>query len=334
MNKVGMVLEGGGLRGLYTAGVLDVLLANDINVDGIIGTSAGALFGVNYFSEQRGRVLRYNKEYCGNKNYMSMRSFFLTGNYVNKEFAYYRMSTEFDLFDNLTFIRAGKPFYAVATDVKTGEAEYFEITNPIAQLEELRASGAIPVVSRMVEIDNKKYLDGGIADSIPINKLMELGYKKRIVIETQPKNYKKAPFSKAKQRLIRLWYHRYPRLVEAILNRYARYNAVKNEIKQLEEQKEVFVIRPLKKLNIDIKNKDPEKYQEVYDMGTNDALRLLDDLKDYLGLKKKQVKKTTKMTTKKTTKKGDTKTTKKTTTKKKETKTKETKKATKKKVEK
>lgn len=329
MNKVGMVLEGGGLRGLYTAGVLDVLLANDINVDGIIGTSAGALFGVNYFSEQRGRVLRYNKEYCGNKNYMSMRSFFLTGNYVNKEFAYYRMSTEFDLFDNLTFIRAGKPFYAVATDVKTGEAEYFEITNPIAQLEELRASGAIPVVSRMVEVDNKKYLDGGIADSIPINKLMELGYKKRIIIETQPKNYKKAPFSKSKQRLIKLWYHKYPKLVEAILNRYARYNAVKNEIKQLEEQKEVFVIRPVKKLNIDIKNKDPEKYQEVYDMGTNDALRLLDDLKTYLGLNKKKT--TKKKTTKKTTTKKDDKKEKKTTTKKTTTKTKTT---TKKKVEK
>ena len=292
IKKVGMVLEGGGLRGLYTAGVLDVLMENKIKVDGIIGVSAGALFGVNYFSNQKGRVIRYNKEYCKDKRYMSMKSLILTGNYINKEFAFYKMSKELDQFDNLTFINSEKDFYAVATRVKDGEAEYFHITDPIAQLEELRASSAIPFVSKKVRIDGIDYLDGGVADSIPIDKCIELGYNKKIVIETQPLKYRKRPFTKSKIRAIKLKYLKYPKFAEAIINRYERYNTAKRKVRDLEEAGEVFVIRPKKILDIDIKNKNPLKYQEIYDRGVADAKEVIEDLKKYLRKREKVAKKT------------------------------------------
>lgn len=280
-----MVLEGGGLRGLYTAGVLDVFMENKIEVDGIIGVSAGALFGVNYFSNQKGRVIRYNKEYCGDKRYMSMRSLLLTGNYINKDFAFYKMSTELDLFDNFAFIKTNKDFYAVATNVNTGDAEYFKITDPIAQLEELRASSSIPFISRKVKVNGEYYLDGGVADSIPIDKCIELGYEKRIVIETQPLNYRKKPFSKNKARMIKLKYFKYKDFVDAILNRYKNYNESKKKVIALEKEKELFVIRPSKSIEIDIKNKNSKKYQEIYDLGVKDAKEVLKELKKYLATK-------------------------------------------------
>lgn len=287
--KVGMVLEGGGLRGLYTAGVLDVLMENKIKIDGIVGTSAGALFGVNYFSNQKGRVLRYNKEYCGDKRYMSTRSLILTGNYVNKDFAFYRMTKELDQFDNLAYLNyKNKEFYAVATDVETGDPEYFEITNPVEQLEELRASAAMPAISRMVKVNGKKYLDGGVSDSIPLGKAMALGYQRIIVVETQPLNYRKRPFKKGKEKLIRLRYFRYPKLVDAILTRYRKYNQIKEQIVNMEKDKEIFVIRPSRRLDIDIKNVDKEKYQEVYDLGVKDAEEALKDLKKFLKIKKEK----------------------------------------------
>lgn len=288
MKKVAMVLEGGGLRGLYTAGVLDVLMENKIQVDGIVGTSAGALFGVNYFSNQRGRALRYNKEYARDKRYMSFASLLFTGNYVNKNFAYYKMSKELDLFDNLTFMNANKEFYAVATDIETGEAEYFQITNPLEQMEELRASSAIPGITKIVKINGRKYLDGGVADSIPIGKAISLGYDKIIVVETQPLNYRKFPLSRAYARFMRLKYFKYPKFVNAMLDRYKRYNDCQEDIVNMDKKGEIFSIRPSKKLDIDMKSKDPNKYQEVYDLGVADAKAAIEELKKYLSDKEEK----------------------------------------------
>ena len=156
--KVGLVLEGGALRGLYTAGVLDVMMDNDINIDAIIGTSAGALFGVNYFSNQRGRGLRYSLKYANDIRYISKISLLLTGNIVNKRFAYYKMSEKLDKFDNETFKKNNKDFYATITNIETGLPEYIKITDPIKQMEVLRATSAMPLVTRVVKIDGKKYL--------------------------------------------------------------------------------------------------------------------------------------------------------------------------------
>ena len=282
MKKIGLVLEGGGLRGLYTAGVLDTFMDNNIDIDTIIGVSAGALFGVNYFSKQRGRALRYNKKYSNDKRYMSLRSFILTGNYINKKFAYYTISNELDKFDNKAFKKSKKKMYAVATRLKDGQAEYFEIKDPIKQMEELRATSAIPGLTKIVKINKEKYLDGGVADSIPIDKMQELGMDKIIVVETQPKNYKKKPLKKSIIRFMKIKYLKYPKFIKAMINRHERYNEVKEKIMDLENKKEIFVIRPSKDLNIDIKNKDEKKYQEVYDLGVKDTKKIIKDLKEYL----------------------------------------------------
>ena len=192
------------------------------------------------------------------------------------------MSNELDKFDNDEYIKEERNFYAVLTDIETGKPEYIKITNPIEQMEYLRATSAIPVISKIVKIDNKKYLDGGVSDSIALSKLESLDYKKIIVVETQPKDYRKTPFSKTKEKFIKLRYFRYPKLVDAIINRYKNYNKVKEKIIEKENNKEIFVIRPSRPLGIDMKCKNETKYQEIYDLGVKDTKKVLNDLKKYI----------------------------------------------------
>lgn len=280
--KIGMVLEGGAMRGMYTAGVLDTLMENNINIDGIVGVSAGALFGVNYFSNQKGRVLRYNKKYCGDKRYLSIRSLILTGNIINKNFAFYKMTKELEPFDNETYIKNNKLYYATATNVETGKSEYFEIKNVLEQLEELRATSAMPFASRMIKINKKKYLDGGISDSIPIDKCRSLGFEKIIVVLTQPLEYRKKPLNKQKETAVKFRFKKYPNLIKAMFNRYKNYNNTIEKIIDLETKKEIFVIRPSKKIDIALMEKNPEKIQEVYNLGVKDCKKQLSKLKKYL----------------------------------------------------
>ena len=278
---VRMTLEGGSLRGLFTAGVLDVFMENDIEIDEIVGVSAGALFGVNYFSNQKGRVIRYTKKYSGDKRYMSLSSLILTGNYINKNFAFYKVTKELDIFDNEEFKKANKKYYAVVTNIETGKPEYLKIESPVDQLEILRATSAIPLVSKIIKINNKKYLDGGVSDSIPVYYNKE-NYNKNIVILTQPLNYKKKPLSKSKEMLIKLKYHKYPNLINIMLNRYKRYNKLLEEIKDMEEKGEIFVIRPSKNLNIKINESNKDKLDEIYNVGKKVAKEKIKDLKKYL----------------------------------------------------
>lgn len=282
MAKVGLVLEGGAMRGLYTAGVLDVMMENNINIDGIVGTSAGALFGVNYFSNQKGRAIRYNKTYLNDKRFISKKSLLLTGNIVNKDFAFYKVTKELDPLDNETFIKNNKEYYATATNVETGAAEYLKITDPINQLEELRATSAMPFASKMIKINGKKYLDGGISDSIPLMKCKDLGFDKIIVVLTQPFDYRKKKNSEKKMKLIRLKYKKYPNLIKTMENRHNDYNEIIEKIIDMENKKEIFVIRPSKKLEIDILEKKPEKLDEIYNIGINDCRKIIDELKAYL----------------------------------------------------
>ena len=282
MKRVGMVLEGGSMRGMYSAGVMDVMMENNIEIDGIVGTSAGALFGPNYFSKQKGRVIRYNKKYCNDKRYISKRSLLLTGNLVNKKFAFYKVTKELDPFDNEAFIKSNKDMYVTATNVETGLPEYFKITDVYEQLEYLRATSALPIVSRMVKLEGQKYLDGGISDSIPVDKCISLGYDKIIVILTQPLDYRKKPLSSKKEKLVKAKFKKYPKLIEAMLNRYKMYNDTIEKIINLEKKKEIFVIRPSRLIDINITEQDPEKYQEVYDLGVEDGKNIIEKLKKYL----------------------------------------------------
>ncbi len=280
--KVGLVLEGGGLRGLYTAGVLDTFLKNNIKVDCIIGVSAGALFGVNYYSKQIGRALTYNKKYAKDLRYMSIPSLILTGNFINKRFAFYKMSNKLVPFDNKTYKKNCKNFFAVVTNVKTGEAEYMAIDDPLEQMEILRATSAIPLLSKMVKLGKNKYLDGGASDSIPIKAMEKLNYDKVIVVETQPYNFVKEPVSKKQEKFLKMRYFKYPELLNTILTRHEKYNETKQYVKELENKGEIFVIRPSVSVKTDISNNNADRYQEVYDLGVSDTKEVLNDLKAYL----------------------------------------------------
>ena len=189
--KTGLVLEGGGMRGMYTAGVLDVMMDKEIPADGIFGVSAGALFGVNYFSGQQGRAIRYNLKYAKDCHYMGLRSLITTGNIVGREFAYYEVPMKLDVFDNEAFKRHGGDFYAVATNVRTGEAEYLKIDSVFDQMEALRATSAMPLVSKMVKYGDQYYLDGGIADSVPLAAFERMGYARNVVVLTKEEGFKR-----------------------------------------------------------------------------------------------------------------------------------------------
>jgi len=277
--KIGLVLEGGAMRGMYTAGVLDIFLDNVIKVDGIVGVSAGVLFGANYVSKQRGRVIRYNKKYANDKRYMGIRSLLKTGNIVNSEFAYYEVPFKLDIFDEETFEKSDIDFYTTVTNVETGFPEYIKIKNVFRQMEVLRATSAMPFVSKIVNLEDKEYLDGGISDSIPIDKCKELGYDKIIVILTRPIDYRK---TKSNKLLTKIKYSKYPNLVNAINNRYINYNKTVDKIIDMENKKEIFVIRPSKTIKIKRIERDAERLQEMYDLGIEDCKTCLKDLKEYL----------------------------------------------------
>lgn len=282
MSKVGLVLEGGAMRGMYTAGVLDIMMDNNIKVDGIVGVSAGALFGPNYFSKQRGRVIRYNKKFCKDRRYMSVINFVLTGNFINKKFAFYDVTTKYDIFDNDTFIKNNTGFYATATNVNTGKPEYLEIKDILKDMEILRATSAIPIASKMVEINGKKYLDGGVSDSIPIEKCKKLGYEKIVVVLTRPLDYRKEPLSERKIKLISKKYKRFPNLVKTMKDRHNCYNKTIEKIIDMENKKEIFVIRPSESINVKVIERNPDNLQRVYDLGVKDAKKIMKQLKKYL----------------------------------------------------
>lgn len=277
--KVGLVLEGGAMRGMYTAGVLDIFLDNKIKVDGIIGVSAGVLFGVNYLSHQRGRVIRYNKKYAKDKRYMGISSLIKTGNIINRDFAYYEVPTKLDVFDQENYSKTNIPFYATVTNVETGEAEYIRVTDVFKQMELLRATSAMPIISRIVEIDNKKYLDGAIADSIPIDKMKSLGYDKLIVVLTKPLEYRK---KKRGSSLIKFYYRKYPMFAKTMQNRYIKYNETIEKIIDLENKGDIFVIRPSREVKMSRIEKNPDKLQEMYDLGINDGKKIIKKLRKYI----------------------------------------------------
>ena len=277
--KVGLVLEGGAMRGMYTAGVIDVFLENNILIDCIISVSAGALFGINYCSKQKGRVLRYQKKYIKEKDYMGIKSLLKTGNVINKKFAYYDIPFKLDIFDEDEFSKSKTKFYLTTTNIETGQAEYIRIKNTKQEMEYFRATSAMPFVSQIVEIGNKKYLDGALADSIPIEKMKELGYDKIIVVLTKPYGYKKR---KPPQFLANKKYKEYPNLVEAINTRYKRYNETVDKINNLEKQNDIIVIRPSHKVKIGRIEKNINKIQQMYDLGVEDTKKILNKLKEYI----------------------------------------------------
>ena len=278
--KVGLVLEGGGMRALFTAGVLDALLdVKELNIDGIVGVSAGALFGANYVSGQKERAIRYNKKYARDKRYMGLYSWIITGNAVNKEFAFYEIPFKLDVFDQEKFKESKIDFHVVMTNIENGQAEYILIEDVFEQMEYLRATSALPFASKIIEINGKKYLDGGISDSIPIDYCESLGYDKIILVLTRPENtYKNDKLSF----LYKLVYRKYPNLVERLINMGKDYEVVLKKIEDLENKNKIFVIRPPQVLKIGRLEKNEDKIQNVYDIGLNTGKKEIDNLLKYL----------------------------------------------------
>lgn len=279
--KVALILEGGAMRGMYTAGVLDAFLDHGIKIDTILSVSAGALFGVNYASKQRGRVLNYNTKYIKYPMYMSFKSLIKTGNLVNKEFAYYVLPRRLDVFDQNEFEKSNIEYFVTVTNVDSGQAEYVKISNVFEQMEYLRASSAIPFLSKVIEIDGKRYLDGGVADSIPLGRALEMEFEKIIVVLTRDENYrKKESKNPIFAKIVSKQYGE--KFAAVMLNRGKNYNTTVEKIIDLERKKEIFVIRPSEELKISRLEKDVDKIKEIYKLGFMDANNKISDLKEYL----------------------------------------------------
>ncbi|MBE7062704.1 MAG: patatin family protein [Ruminococcaceae bacterium] len=279
--RKGLILEGGAMRGLFTAGILDVMMENGIVYDGIVGVSAGAVFGCNYKSKQIGRVVRYNMKYCQDKRYCSIRSLLRTGNLYGADFCYRELPETLDIFDIKTYRENPVVFYAVCTDAETGKAVYRRIDRGNGEdLLWLRASASMPFVSRPVKIDGRFFLDGALADSIPLRFFEGIGYDKNVVVLTQPDSYRKPAHRST--RLLRHFIRRFPGLTEALSARPAMYNETVQYIRRQEEKGAAFVFRPAESLDVGHMEKDPEKLHKVYLEGRRTAERRLGELKAYL----------------------------------------------------
>ncbi len=279
--KTGLVLEGGGLRALFSEGIFDVMLENDVTFDGMIGVSAGASIGCNFKTKQIGRGLRYNIDFADDRDYIGLKPWIKTGDMVSKDYCYHIVPTQFDIVDNDTYQKNPMEFYLVCTDVDTGEAIYKRIdTLDYNGLEWMRASSSMPIVSRPVPLDGRRLLDGGITDSIPLRFFQSIGYEKNVVILTQPKGFKKK-----RTKLIPLFYaccRHYPKITEAMKHRHEMYNKELEYIAEEEKKGNTLVICPNDVLPIGRLEMKPEKMKHIYGMGRIVGEQRIKEIKDFL----------------------------------------------------
>ena len=279
--KKGLIMEGGAMRGMFTAGIIDVMMEQGIAFDGAIGVSAGAAFGCNYKSKQIGRVIRYNTRFSRDKRYGGFRVLLKEGDFYSKHFCYEEIPLKYDIFDFDTYESNPMEFYIVCTDVDTGKAEYHKHESRYDHgLEWIRASASMPLVSEMVEIDGRKFLDGALADSIPVRFFESIGYDRNIVILTQPLGFQKKPDSLLP--LMKLWYRKNPDLVRSMTTRHTQYNASLDYIARKEAAGQLLVIRPGEKLPISRTEKDPEKLRQIYEIGRRTAEARMAEIRAFL----------------------------------------------------
>ena len=281
-HKTALILEGGAMRGLYSAGVLDVFMRNNIDVGTVYGVSAGALFGLNYKSRQIGRAIRYNLKYAREKNYMGLYSLITTGDVMNRNFCFKKLVYELDKLDFETYKNNPVDFYAVVTNLQTGKPEYIKIDDAEKDMEYFRASGSMPFVSKPVEINRNLYLDGAVADAVPIKRALEENYEKIIVVLTRPEGFNR----KKKSHLpYKLFYGNFPNFVETANNSWIKYNETMDLIEKCEVENKIIVLRPSKLIKMQRVEKDTKKLQAIYDLGVSDCMKKLDEIKEYLNNK-------------------------------------------------
>ena len=278
--KRGLVLEGGAMRGLFSAGITDVMMEAGIEPDGLIGVSAGAAFGCNYKSRQPGRAIRYNKRFARDKRYCSWLSWLKTGGLFNAEFGYHVIPTQYDIFDDKAFNENSMEFYVVCTDVTTGKAVYKRLSesSPITY-DWIRASASMPLASKVVELEGQKVLDGGVADSIPLEYFERIGYDRNVVVLTQPAGFVKE--HNPLMPLMRIALRKYPRMIEAMDKRHLMYNRQLEFVRKAEQEGRCLVIRPDEKIPIGHISHDPDNMQQVYDIGRQTGERFLERIKSF-----------------------------------------------------
>lgn len=280
--KTGLIMEGGAMRGMFTAGVIDVFMENGIDFDGAIGVSAGATFGCNIKSRQIGRAIRYNKRFSHDWRYCSFRSLIKTGDMFGVDFCYSKIPNELDIYDLKTYRENPMKFFIVASDCNSGKPVYKELkTCDAHDLKWMQASASMPLASKIVKVDGFSLLDGGITDSIPLEYMESLGYNRNVVILTQDKNY-----VKGKNRLmplIKLALKKYPAIVKAMENRAEMYNREKFYVLKKAEKGEIIAIYPDSPLGIKRTERNPDELQRCYDEGRKIALARLEEVKAFLG---------------------------------------------------
>ena len=278
--KTALIMEGGAMRGMFTCGVLDVLMEKGIAFDGAAGISAGAVFGCNFKSEQIGRPVRYNKKYCRDPRYCSIRSWLKTGDLYGADFCYRELPNVLDPFDRNAFARNPMAFWVGATDVDTGKCVYHLCTDGgETDMRWFRASASMPAVSRPVRIDGHSYLDGGIADAVPYAYMEQLGYDRNVIILTQPKGYRKKAGSPS---VLKLFLRRYPGICEAMQHRHEMYNRQMDELDRMEAGKSALIIRPPEDLRIGHTEKNPKELERVYRVGRKEAEKRLAEIRQWL----------------------------------------------------
>lgn len=278
--KRGLVLEGGAMRGLWTAGITDVMMEHGIEPEGLIGVSAGAAFGCNYKSRQIGRAIRYNTRFAKDPRYSGVRSLLRSGDYFNAEFGYHIVPKQYDIFDDDAFNQNPMEFIVVCTDVETGKPVYKPLTKVTSDTYDwIRASASMPLMSRVIELEGRKLLDGGVGDSIPLEYFESMGYDRNIVILTQPMGYQKKHLKLMP--LIRMTLRKYPNMIKAMNERHIMYNKELAYVEQAEKEGRCLVIRPDAKIPIGHISHNPDEMRNVYEMGRSVGERYIERIKDF-----------------------------------------------------
>ncbi len=282
MSRTGLIVEGGGLRGLFASGVLDVFMDNSIEFPYVNAVSFGSVNAFSYISKQRGRTKKIMDDYINDPRYMGFGNLLKEGNLFGTEFVYKTVPDFLNVFDMETFRKSKTRFHITATDCRTGKPAYFEKSDLEKEelLEALRASSSLPFISKMVPIRGGLYLDGGLADSIPVKKAMEEGYRKNIIVLTRDRSYRKSP---GKFRGMIKWaYRKYPNVAEAMITRYRRYNETLDFIDELETKGDALVIRPEKGIKTGRLERDLEKLDRIYSHGVEKTVNLLNEIKEFM----------------------------------------------------
>ena len=281
MENIGLILEGGGMRGAYTSGVLDFFLDEGIEFKACYGVSAGSVNACSYISKQRGRSFHVEVDFLDDKNYASVYNLVTTGNFFGTEMCYETIPKELLPYDYDMYSQYDGEFYAVVTNCITGQAEYLKLEDMERQIDYIRASCSLPLMAQMVYINGVPYLDGGISDSIPVRRSVRDGHKKNVVVLTRDITYRKK--LNEMMPLIKMKYKKYPKLIESMERRHTMYNMTLEYLNNKEKEGEVFVIRPKKEVKVGRLEKNKEKLTELYKQGYKEAKERAEELKQFLG---------------------------------------------------